>query len=145
LLTGCANRVLFRDRLAQALAMAERSGHSVGLLYCNIDRFKEVNELHGHSIGDRLLVELTNRLRTRLRDTDTLARLGGDEFAIIQPRIEAPDDAGMLAGRLLGALAEAFEIETQPILIGMTVGIALHPQNGASGETLLRAADIALR
>ncbi|HLB98188.1 MAG TPA: EAL domain-containing protein [Acetobacteraceae bacterium] len=145
LLTGCANRVLFRDRLAQALAMAERSGHSVALLYCNIDRFKEVNELHGHATGDRLLVELTNRLRTRLRDTDTLARLGGDEFAIIQPRIETLDDAGLLAGRLLGALAEPFEIDAQPIEIGMTVGIAVHPQDGATGETLLRAADIALR
>jgi diguanylate cyclase (GGDEF)-like protein/PAS domain S-box-containing protein len=145
LLTGCANRVLFRDRLAQALAMAERSGHSVALLYCNIDRFKEVNELRGHATGDRLLVELANRLRTRLRDTDTLARLGGDEFAIIQPRIEALDDAGMLAGRLLGALAEPFEIDGQPIEIGMTVGIALHPQDGTTGEALLRAADIALR
>jgi diguanylate cyclase (GGDEF)-like protein/PAS domain S-box-containing protein len=145
LLTGCANRVLFRDRLAQALAMAERSGHSVALLCCNIDRFKEVNELHGHATGDRVLVELTNRLRTRLRDTDTLARLGGDEFAIIQPRIEALDDAGMLAVRLLGALAEPFEIDGQPIEIGMTVGIAVHPQNGTTGEALLRAADIALR
>ncbi len=145
LLTGCANRVLFRDRLAQALAMAERSGHGVALLYCDIDRFKEVNELRGHSIGDRLLVDVTNRLRTRLRDTDTMARLGGDEFAIIQPRIEAPDDAGMLAGRLLGALGEPFEIDGQQIVVGMTVGIALHPQNGTTGETLLRAADIALR
>ncbi len=145
LLTGCANRELFRDRLAQALAMADRSGYSVALLYCNIDRFKEVNELYGHSIGDRLLVELANRLRTRLRDTDTLARLGGDEFAIIQPRIEAHDDAAMLAGRLLGALAEPFEIDRQQILIGMTVGIALHPENSTTGETLLRAADIALR
>jgi diguanylate cyclase len=145
LLTGCANRVLFRDRLAQALAMADRSGYSVALLYCNIDRFKEVNELHGHAIGDRVLVELANRLRTRLRDTDTLARLGGDEFAIIQPRIEAEDDAEILAARLLGAVAEPFEIGGQPILIGMTVGAALHPRNGTTGEMLLRAADIALR
>jgi predicted signal transduction protein with EAL and GGDEF domain len=114
-LTGCANRLLFRDRLAQALAMAERSGHGVALLYCDIDRFKEINDLLGHTVGDRLLILVANRLRARLREADTLARLGSDEFAIIQP------------------------------LIGMTVGIALHPQNGATGETLLRAADVALR
>ncbi len=144
-LTGCANRVLFRDRLAQALAMAERSGHDVALLYCGLDRFTEVNDLLGHTVGDRVLIEVANRLSARLRDTDTLARLGGDEFAVIQPRIEAPDDAAVLAERLLSGLAEPLEIDGQQILIGMTVGIALHPQNGATGETLLRAADVALR
>jgi diguanylate cyclase (GGDEF)-like protein/PAS domain S-box-containing protein len=144
LLTGCANRALFRDRLAQALAMAERSGHGVALLYCNVDRFKEVNDLRGHAVGDRLLVALANRMRTRLRDTDTLARLGGDEFAIIQPRIDGPDDAGMLTQRLLNSLAEPFEIDPQSIQVSMTAGVALYPQDGATGETLLRAADIAL-
>jgi diguanylate cyclase (GGDEF)-like protein/PAS domain S-box-containing protein len=144
-LTGCANRLLFRDRLAQALAMAERSGHSVALLYGNIDRFKEVNDLLGHSIGDRLLIDVANRLRARLRDADTLARLGSDEFAIIQPRIEAPDHVAALAERLRANLAAPFEIDGHHILIGMTVGIALHPQNGATGETLLHAADVALR
>jgi diguanylate cyclase (GGDEF)-like protein/PAS domain S-box-containing protein len=144
-LTGCANRLLFRDRLAQALAMAERSGHGVALLYCDIDRFKEVNDLLGHTVGDRLLIAVANRLRARLREADTLARLGSDEFAIIQPRIEASDQTAALAERLRAAIAEPFEIDGQQILIGMTVGIALHPQDGATGETLLRAADVALR
>jgi diguanylate cyclase (GGDEF)-like protein/PAS domain S-box-containing protein len=143
-LTGCANRLLFRDRLAQALAMAERSGHGVALLYCDIDRFKEINDLLGHTVGDRLLIAVANRLRTRLREADTLARLGSDEFAIIQPRIEASDHTAALAERLRAAIAEPFEIDGQQILIGMTVGIALHPQDGATGETLLRAADVAL-
>jgi diguanylate cyclase (GGDEF)-like protein/PAS domain S-box-containing protein len=144
-LTGCANRLLFRDRLAQALAMAERPGHGVALLYCDIDRFKEVNDLLGHTVGDRLLIDVANRLRARLREADTLARLGGDEFAIIQPRIEASEQTTALADRLRAAIADPFEIDGLPILIGMTVGIALHPQNGATGETLLRAADVALR
>jgi diguanylate cyclase (GGDEF)-like protein/PAS domain S-box-containing protein len=144
-LTGCANRVLFRDRLAQALAMAERPGHGVALLYGNIDRFMQVNDLLGLSIGDGLLIEVANRLRAQLRETDTLARLGSDEFAIIQPRIETPGDAAVLAERLLDGLAEAFEIDGHQIQIGMTIGIALHPQDGATGETLLRSADVALR
>ncbi len=105
----------------------------------------QVNELLGHAVGDRLLIELANRLRARLRDSDTLARLAGDEFAIIQPRIATPEDAAALAERLLGALAEPFEIDGHQIQVGMTVGVALHPQNGATGETLLRTADVALR
>ena len=144
-LTGCANRTLFRDRLAQALALAERPGHGVALLYGNVNGFMQVNELLGHAVGDRLLIELANRLRARLRDSDTLARLAGDEFAIIQPRIATPEDAAALAERLLGALAEPFEIDGHQIQVGMTVGVALHPQNGATGETLLRTADVALR
>ena len=144
-LTGCANRLLFRDRLAQALAMAERPGHGVALLYCDIDRFKEINDLLGHTAGDRLLIDVTNRLRARLRDTDTLARLGSDEFAIIQPRIDAFDHTTALAERLRAAIAEPFEFDGQEIVIGMTMGIALFPQDGATGETLLRAADVALR
>ena len=144
-LTGCANRALFRDRLAQAIAMAERPGYGVALLYGNVDGFMQVNDLLGHSVGDRLLIDMANRLRARLRDTDTLARLGGDEFAIIQPRIEAPNDASVLAERLIGALAEPFEIDGHQIQVGMTVGIAVYPQDGSNGETLLRTADVALR
>jgi diguanylate cyclase (GGDEF)-like protein/PAS domain S-box-containing protein len=144
-LTGCANRALFRDRLDEALAMAGQFGHGVALLYGNIDRFREVNDLLGHAGGDRVLIEVANRLRARLRDTDTLARLGGDEFAIIQPRIATPADAPGLAERLLGSLADRFEIDGQRIQINMTIGIALSPQNAATGETLLCAADVVLR
>jgi diguanylate cyclase (GGDEF)-like protein/PAS domain S-box-containing protein len=143
-LTGCANRVLFRDRLAQALAMAERAGHGIAVLCCDLDRFKEVNDVHGHAAGDQILVEVANRLRAGIRETDTLARLGGDGFAIIQPQTASPDDSATLAARVVASLAEPFMVDAQPIRIGTSVGIALYPQDAASGETLLRLADLAL-
>jgi diguanylate cyclase (GGDEF)-like protein/PAS domain S-box-containing protein len=143
-LTGCSNRVLLRDRLTQAIAMADRNGHGLAVLCCNLDRFKEINDVHGHAAGDAVLVEFTNRLRGRLRESDTLARLGADEFAIVQPVIAGPEDAAALAERILATLALPFDVDGQPRPVTASIGIALYPQDAANGDLLLRSADMAL-
>jgi diguanylate cyclase (GGDEF)-like protein/PAS domain S-box-containing protein len=143
-LTGLANRALFRDRLAQAMALAERSGRGVALLCLDLDGFKAVNDLLGHPVGDAVLVEVGNRLVACLRDSDTVARLGGDEFAIVQSFIDQPRGAAGLAARLVELLAEPFEVEGQRVCIGTSVGVALFPSDATAPETLLRNADLAL-
>jgi diguanylate cyclase (GGDEF)-like protein/PAS domain S-box-containing protein len=143
-LTGLANRTLFRDRLAQAMALAERSGRGVALLCLDLDGFKAVNDLLGHPVGDAVLVEVGNRLVACLRDSDTVARLGGDEFAIVQSFIDQPRGAAGLAARVVELLAEPFEVEGQRVCIGTSVGVALFPSDATAPETLLRDADLAL-
>jgi diguanylate cyclase (GGDEF)-like protein/PAS domain S-box-containing protein len=143
-LTGLANRTLFRDRLAQAMTMAQRTGHGMALLCLDLDGFKAVNDLLGHPIGDQVLIEVGNRLRTCLRDSDTVARLGGDEFAIVQSFSEQPRGAAGLAERLVRLLAEPFEIEGQRVSIGTSAGVALYPSDADTPEALLRNADLAL-
>ncbi len=143
-LTGLPNRALFRDRLEQALAAARRDGHVVAVLCLDLDRFKEVNDLYGHANGDELLRQAGMRLRAELRQSDTLARLGGDEFAIVQPGIRDPAAAVLLAERLIATIADPFVTLGQETMIGVSVGIALFPQDGIDVESLLRGADLAL-
>ncbi len=143
-LTGLPNRALFRDRLAQAMSMAERTGHTIALLCLDLDGFKSVNDLLGHPVGDQVLIEVGNRLRTCLRDSDTIARLGGDEFAIVLGFCEQPAGASTLGERIVALLAEPFEIGGQQVVIGTSIGIALYPSDAAAPEVLLRNADLAL-
>ena len=143
-LTALPNRNLFRDRLAQAMARAKRSGTTVAVLCLNLDRFKPVNDLLGPEIGDQLLRQVSARLTDSIRADDTVARLGADEFAFIQVGLSHPDGPAVMADRLVKVLAQPFEIGGHHIVIGTSVGIALHPSDGASGDELLRAADTAL-
>ena len=143
-LTGLPNRVLFHDRLAQAIAVAERTGRSMALLCLDLDGFKAVNDLLGHPVGDGVLIEVGNRLTACLRDSDTVARLGGDEFAIVQCFSDQPRGAAGLAERIVRLLAEPFEVAGQRAAIGASVGIALWPSDAQSAELLLRNADLAL-
>ncbi|MBB4198116.1 hypothetical protein CCR94_20720 [Rhodoblastus sphagnicola] len=142
-LTGLPNRGLFRVRLEEALALARR-GVNFALLCLDLDRFKEVNDTLGHPVGDRLLDAAAKRLRKELRDTDTLARLGGDEFAVIQSCLLEPREASALALRLVQTLSAPFVIDGQQIVVGVSIGIALAPQDGGETESLLSAADMAL-
>jgi diguanylate cyclase (GGDEF)-like protein/PAS domain S-box-containing protein len=142
-LTGLPNRLLFRDRLEAALAQAQR-GRGFTVFCLDLDRFKEVNDTLGHPLGDALLGAVAARLAAGLRATDTLARLGGDEFAIIQADMDQPGDASALAGRLIESLQAPFDIEGHQVLIGTSIGIAISPADGRSGEALLKAADMAL-
>jgi len=142
-LTGLPNRSLFRVKLEEALARARRSA-GFALLCLDLDRFKEVNDTLGHPVGDRLLVAAAGRLRAQLRDTDTLARLGGDEFAIIQSGVVMPQDAETLSRRLIETLSAPFEIDGQQIVVGVSIGVALAPQDSGEAESLLSAADMAL-
>ncbi|MCW2286434.1 diguanylate cyclase (GGDEF)-like protein/PAS domain S-box-containing protein [Rhodoblastus acidophilus] len=142
-LTNLPNRTLFRLRLDEALARARR-GISFALLCLDLDRFKEVNDTLGHPVGDRLLVAAAARLKAELRETDTLARLGGDEFAIIQSFLLQPQEAAALARRLIEALSRPFTIDGQHVVVGVSIGIVLAPQDGGESEGLLSAADMAL-
>ncbi len=143
-LTGLPNRVLFRDRLEQALARARRDGNEVAVLCLDLDRFKGVNDMHGHAAGDALLKQAAARLAAAVRETDTVARLGGDEFAIVQTGLPQPHYAAGFAERLVATIARPFEFEDEAMAVGLSIGIALFPADGGDADTLLKNADTAL-
>ncbi|MGY1830601.1 diguanylate cyclase domain-containing protein [Geodermatophilus sp. SYSU D01180] len=142
-LTGLPNRVLFRDRLAAALAAVAPSG-SVGVLFCDLDRFKAVNDTLGHAAGDELLRQVSARLRAAVRPGDTVGRLSGDEFAVLLPRLAAPADAEAVVGRVAAAFAEPFRLDGVPAAVGTSTGVAVHTGPGGDAERLLREADAAM-
>jgi diguanylate cyclase (GGDEF)-like protein len=142
-LTGLPNRMLFRERLDEAIAGA---GHGcIGALLClDLDRFKIINDTLGHPVGDALLRAVAQRLLDTARTADTVARLGGDEFAIVQAGLKAPEHAAVLAERIVAAIQEPFEIDGSRIMVAASVGIALAADGRIPSETLLKNADIAL-
>ncbi len=146
-LTGLPNRVLFGKGVETFVARAREGdgqGHGFAMLCLDLDRFKEVNDTLGHQAGDALLCEVSRRLQNSLRKTDLLARLGGDEFAIVAACNERHQDIGHLAERLVRVLSVPFEIKGQTVIVGTSIGIALAPDDGLDGDTLLRSADLAL-
>ena len=143
LLTQLPNRAQFNDRLELALAQAEDGG-AVAVLCLDLDRFKAVNDLLGHHGGDRLLQEVARRLRRAVNDRDTVARFSGDEFVVLQTRVAQPAGAEEVARRVVAALAAPFDLDGRPLLIGTSIGIAIHPQDAGGAEALLRNADTAL-
>jgi diguanylate cyclase (GGDEF)-like protein/PAS domain S-box-containing protein len=142
-LTGLPNRLLLSERLTDAINRADLAEPGVTVLYLDLDRFKPVNDLFGHAIGDRLLVEVAARLQTCVRESDTVARLGGDEFAIVMPKL-APALAIPVAERIIGAVSKPFDLESHQVEIGVSVGVSRYPQDAVTGEELLRCADIAM-
>jgi diguanylate cyclase (GGDEF)-like protein len=143
-LTGVANRSEFRDQLAAALAIGERD---LAVAFCDLDRFKPVNDTFGHSAGDAVLVEVADRLRRTLRGGDELARLGGDEFTVLLRDVPDGAAAAHVGERLLAAVAEPFALPggdvPVSVTVGLSVGIALWSA-GATADGLLAAADAAL-
>jgi diguanylate cyclase (GGDEF)-like protein len=129
--------------LKQAVDLTEH-GRAFAVLCLDLDRFKIINDTLGHAVGDGLLQAVADRLKTFVRDTDTVARLGGDEFAIIQVGIERPDDAESLASRVITAFRGHFDVDGHQIVVGVSVGVAIAPDDGTSPEKLLKSADIAL-
>ena len=142
-LTGLANRVLFHERLGDAVAQSHRNQQSA-ILYLDLDHFKAVNDTLGHPMGDALLREVTKRLKDQVRDTDTVARLGGDEFAIVQTAINQPYDSTALAKRLIEIISAPYDLDGNRVNIGTSIGIALIPQDGDDPDQLMKAADLAL-
>lgn len=142
-LTGLPNRALFRDRLELALAQAQRSGERLAVLCLDLDRFKEVNDTLGHPAGDAVLQRVGTRLQGSVRKGDTAARLGGDEFAIVQVGLAQPGGAANLAERLAELMAEDGTKNGHPD-VGVSVGVALFPEDGTDVDTLLTRADLAL-
>ncbi len=142
-LTGLPNRVMFQDRLSDAVARGRR-GETSALLYLDLDGFKAVNDTLGHPVGDALLQEVSRRLRQHIREIDTVARLGGDEFAIIQSGLEQPQDATTLAIRLIDVLSEPYDLDGHQVIVGVSIGLSLIPQDGQDPDQLLKNADVAL-
>ena len=143
-LTGLANRALFNDRLQQALLLAQRENRSLGVLYFDLDKFKPVNDTHGHGVGDRLLVQVADRVRATLRQSDTLARLGGDEFAVLLPNCTSAADAVKVGEHILGLLNQPFEVDGLVLHISGSIGAAVYPDSGAGAAQLVDAADQAM-
>ncbi len=145
-LTKLANRTRFSDRLQQALSRAERLGHSIGILFMDLDNFKGVNDSLGHSAGDRLLTGVAERIERCLRPGDTVARLGGDEFAILLDAVSSADDATRVVDRIFRALEEPFALEGKEIIVRASVGIAVSgmPEATVDADSLLRDADVAM-
>jgi diguanylate cyclase (GGDEF)-like protein/PAS domain S-box-containing protein len=143
-LTGLPNRYLFHDRLLQTTAQAKRSGHPMAMLFVDLDRFKLVNDTLGHSAGDKLLQEAAQRLTQCIRGGDTAGRFGGDEFGAIVTELARPGDAGLVAQKILDALAQPFQVNGQETYISASIGITLFPGDGDNPETLVMNADTAM-
>jgi|KBSMisStandDraft_5_1062788.scaffolds.fasta_scaffold00302_18 diguanylate cyclase (GGDEF)-like protein/PAS domain S-box-containing protein len=143
-LTGVANRTLVRDRLSKALARARRQEEKVALLFLDLDRFKDINDSLGHAVGDLLLQEVAQRLKTWAREQDTVARLSGDEFLIVLTKVRDISDAAVAAERLMDAMAPEFEVQGHVLGITCSLGISIFPEHGADAEMLIKNADAAM-
>jgi len=143
-LTGLPNRTLFRDRSQQALSDARRYGLKTAILALDLDNFKIVNDTFGHPTGDRLLCEVTNRVRSCVRETDTLARLGGDEFAIIMRDVDDPLQVERIAKRIIQALSVPVDLGGHSTDIGISIGVAFCDGETLDQDDLLKNADLAL-
>jgi len=143
-LTGLPNRILFQDRLQQAIQVSNRTGASVGVMLMDLDRFKEINDALGHQTGDTLLIEIAHRLRGAVRAVDTVGRLGGDEFAIVVPEIARPEEAAVVAQRILDLFAAPFVLHGMHLHVEASVGVAMYPEQGHTVELLMQRADVAM-
>lgn len=144
-LTGLPVRHLVHDRLHQALYVARRSGHKVGVLFIDLDGFKAINDGHGHAAGDSVLRNVAKRLRAALRAEDTVGRFGGDEFVVVLHRLSDSQDARPVAEKLMAAITtQPMDFGGRELSVGASVGIALFPDHGEDPESLCRAADRAM-
>ncbi len=143
-LTGLPNRRLFRDRLTIALAHARRLDTPLAVVFLDLDRFKDVNDTLGHSFGDELLKAVAIRLKTALRQEDSIARMGGDEFTILIANLKTPDDALKIGQKILDVVAQPMRIEGNEVFITTSIGIALFPNDGDTAEALLKNSDHAM-
>jgi diguanylate cyclase (GGDEF)-like protein len=143
-LTGLANRRLFYDRLHQAILHAQRYGGKVGILYVDLDRFKEINDRHGHHVGDAVLTEVAKRLTSSIRGSDSIARLGGDEFVVLVEEVQGRDDCLAAAHKIEQALNADTRFFGLGVEIAASIGQALYPDDGDDEDTLIRAADASM-
>ena len=143
-LTALANRRLFYDRLQQAIRHAHRYGGKVCILYVDLDRFKDINDHHGHHVGDAVLTEVAKRLTSSIRDSDTVARLGGDEFAVLLEGVQGREDCLTAAHTIEQALNAGTEFFGLDVVIAASIGLAIYPDDGADEDALIRAADAAM-
>jgi diguanylate cyclase (GGDEF)-like protein len=143
-LTGLPNRMLLRDRVAQATARAERARGSFAVMFIDLDRFKAVNDTLGHLAGDELLKVVASRMVGCVRQSDTVARTGGDEFVVVLGEIGAPEDAALVGSKILDELSREFHVVDRAVRISASVGIGVYPRDGTDMDTLAASADAAM-
>jgi diguanylate cyclase (GGDEF)-like protein/PAS domain S-box-containing protein len=143
-LTGLPNRLLLRDRLTEAIALAERHKKQLAVLFVDVDGFKALNDVHGHAMGDVLLRATAGRLRSMLRQSDTVCRTGGDEFVVVLSELERAEDAPLVARKLLRGTTEPTRLESTEISLTVSIGISLYPDHGVTADALLANADAAM-
>jgi diguanylate cyclase (GGDEF)-like protein/PAS domain S-box-containing protein len=142
--TGLPNRNLLHERLDHAIAQSRRRGRGAGVLFVDLDRFKLVNDSHGHHVGDELLRQVGRSLKDCVRRDDTVARLSGDEFAVVIADLARPDDAAIVAQKIIESFALPFDLDGRETFITASIGVAAFPQDGSDAETLLQCADVAM-
>jgi diguanylate cyclase (GGDEF)-like protein len=143
-LTGLPNRILLDDRLEQAIRSAARDRHEFALLFVDLDRFKPVNDAHGHKVGDELLKVVAHRLRNCLRAADTVARTGGDEFVVVLHRIQSEAGIKDVGEKILAELSRPFGIGGLDLEISCSIGASIYPRDGIELQTLIVKADAAM-
>ena len=143
-LTGLMPRAALKQRLIETIARAEREGTGAAVHFVDLDRFTAVNDSLGHAVGDALLAKVAERLRSTLRDGDFVSRLGADEFAVVQTRADTPQAAEAVAARLVDLIGRTYALQGHMLNVGVSVGVAMYPGDGADAEILLRHADLAL-
>lgn len=143
-LTGLPNRVLFLDRLGQAIKKAKRNREQVAVLFIDLDRFKEINDSMGHSVGDHVLQTIAEKLKRGIRDSDTVARLGGDEFSLLVESVDHPVDTSTVAQKLIEIIKEPMHLKGNELYMTMSIGISIYPHDGDAADILLRNADAAM-
>jgi diguanylate cyclase (GGDEF)-like protein len=143
-LTELPNRVLLNDRLARAIAAAQRHRSSLAVLFLDVDRFKHINDSLGHEIGDQVLRSIAQRLVDCVRNSDTVSRHGGDEFVVLLSEVTRAGDVALTANKILAAVSRPHRIANLDLHVTVSVGIGVYPDDGADAETLLKNADMAL-
>jgi diguanylate cyclase (GGDEF)-like protein len=143
-LTGLPNRSLFNDRLEHAIAQAKRYNWTLAVMFLDLDKFKEINDKHGHGAGDILLKTISKRLLDITREDDTVSRHGGDEFLYLLMQIESKSDIDLIANKIIDSIRLPCRIEEQNIVINPSIGISIYPKDGNSSEELIKSADKAM-
>ena len=143
-LTGLANRSLLSDRLTHSLALSGRHDRIMAVIVVGLDRFKDINDAYGHSVGDQLLQQVAQQITACVRDVDTVARVGGDEFVLIIAEVEAESDVAVAMGRIYAAVSREYRIAEHELHIAASLGASLYPRDGQDAETLLQNADVAM-
>ena len=143
-LTSLSNRGYFNDNLDKAIHTAKRNKYILGILFLDLNHFKEVNDTMGHESGDALLKEIAKRLKESVREEDTVARLGGDEFAIILQQLQNSQDTIKISKKIIESVSKPFKVDGKVIHPSTSIGISIYPQDATDGETLLKFADKAM-
>ena len=140
-LTGIPNRFLFKDRLSQSIQLAKRNKYMVAVLFMDLNGFKKINDSFGHDVGDQILIQVVNRLKVQLRESDVISRLGGDEFLIILPEIHDAKQVNLIVEKICRNIKKPFRINSNDITVTASVGTALYPIDGNSTDQLIKISD----